>query len=42
MNITVWERPNFYSSPSIERSIDTALLVSGLDKADIDLYDFYS
>ncbi|KIW15973.1 hypothetical protein PV08_06023 [Exophiala spinifera] len=37
-----WERPNYYSSPSIERSLDSALEVSGLDKSDIDLYDFYS
>lgn len=40
--LSVWERPNFYSSPSIERSIDSALSVSGLRKEDIDLYDFYS
>lgn len=38
----VWERPNFYSSPSIERSIDTALQISGLTKEDIDCFDFYS
>ncbi|EXJ89109.1 hypothetical protein A1O3_02173 [Capronia epimyces CBS 606.96] len=37
-----WDRPNYYSSPSIERSIDTALAVSGLAKEDIDLFDFYS
>jgi hypothetical protein len=39
---SVWERPNYYSSPSIERSLDSALEVSGLAKEDIDLYDFYS
>ncbi|KAK5045901.1 hypothetical protein LTR84_008687 [Exophiala bonariae] len=37
-----WERPNYHSSPSIERSIDSALEVSGVRKEDIDLYDFYS
>ncbi|KIW78740.1 hypothetical protein Z517_08579 [Fonsecaea pedrosoi CBS 271.37] len=37
-----WERPNFYTSPSIEQSIDTALRVSGVDKEEIDLFDFYS
>ncbi|EEP76475.1 conserved hypothetical protein [Uncinocarpus reesii 1704] len=37
-----WERPNFYSCPSISRSLDSALDLSGLDKGDIDLYDFYS
>lgn len=38
----VWLRPNYHSSPSIERSIDAGLRVSGLTKEDIDLYDFYS
>jgi hypothetical protein len=38
----VWLRPNFYSSPSISRSLDAALEVSQLKKDDIDLYDFYS
>lgn len=42
LTILVWERPNFYSSPSISRSLDTALDVSGLGKDDIDLFDFYS
>ncbi|QVM07084.1 hypothetical protein D8B26_001787 [Coccidioides posadasii str. Silveira] len=37
-----WERPNFYSSPSISRSLDTALDLSGLQKEDIDIFDFYS
>ncbi|EXJ72739.1 uncharacterized protein A1O5_03886 [Cladophialophora psammophila CBS 110553] len=37
-----WERPNYFTSPSIERSIDAALRVSGLTKEDIDLFDFYS
>ncbi|KAK5300895.1 hypothetical protein LTR14_001293 [Exophiala xenobiotica] len=37
-----WERPNYYSSPAIERSLDVGLKVSGLEKEDIDLYDFYS
>lgn len=39
---TVWERPNFYSSPSISRSIDSSLRVSGISKEEVDLYDFYS
>ena len=38
----VWERPSFYSSPSISASLDAAIKVSGLTKDDIDLYDFYS
>ncbi|KIY00507.1 uncharacterized protein Z520_04192 [Fonsecaea multimorphosa CBS 102226] len=37
-----WERPNYFTSPSIERSIDAGLHVSGLTKEDIDLFDFYS
>ena len=37
-----WKRPNFYSSPSIARSIDTALQLSGKSKDDIDLIDIYS
>ncbi|KAL4947582.1 hypothetical protein BDW69DRAFT_204240 [Aspergillus filifer] len=37
-----WERPNFYSSPSISRSLDAAIKVSGLSREEIDLYDFYS
>ncbi|CAG7940051.1 unnamed protein product [Penicillium nalgiovense] len=37
-----WERPNFYSSPSISRSLDAAIEVSGLRREEIDLYDFYS
>ncbi|KAK4948152.1 hypothetical protein LTR10_013206 [Elasticomyces elasticus] len=37
-----WNRPNYHSSPAIERSVDTGLEVSGLTRDDIDLYDFYS
>lgn len=37
-----WHRPNFFSSPSISRSIDTSLDLSGLTKSDIDLLDIYS
>lgn len=37
-----WERPNFYSSPSMSKSIDAGLAVSQLRKEDIDVYDFYS
>ena len=39
---TVWERPNFHSSPSISRSLDVCLHISGLSKEQIDLFDFYS
>ena len=38
----VWERPNFYSSPAISKSLDGALMKSGLRRDDIDLFDFYS
>lgn len=38
----VWKRPNFHSSPSISRSLDAGIQVSGLTKDEIDLYDFYS
>lgn len=37
-----WERPDFYSSPAISRSLNAGLLVSGCSKEDIDLFDFYS
>ncbi|EKD17437.1 acetyl-CoA acetyltransferase [Drepanopeziza brunnea f. sp. 'multigermtubi' MB_m1] len=37
-----WERPNFYSSPAISRSLDEGLRVSGVTKDEIDLFDFYS
>ncbi|KAI8940117.1 hypothetical protein NX059_003831 [Plenodomus lindquistii] len=37
-----WKRPNFYTSPSISRSIDTSLAISGITKEDIDLVDIYS
>lgn len=42
LTLIVWERPNFYSSPSISRSLDASIQVSGLTKDEIDLYDFYS
>ena len=38
----VWERPNFHTSPSISRSLDAAIKVSGLTKQKIDIFDFYS
>ncbi|KAF2455934.1 hypothetical protein BDY21DRAFT_323764 [Lineolata rhizophorae] len=41
-HIDFWERPNFYSSPAISRSLDAALEASGLDKDQVDLFDFYS
>jgi hypothetical protein len=37
-----WHRPNFYSSPSISRSIDAALSVSNTTTSEIDLIDIYS
>jgi hypothetical protein len=37
-----WKRPNFYSSPSISRSIDASLKVSGVSKEELDLIDIYS
>ncbi|KAL1982976.1 hypothetical protein VTN96DRAFT_591 [Rasamsonia emersonii] len=37
-----WERPNFFTSPSISRSLDEGLRSSGLRAEDIDLFDFYS
>lgn len=37
-----WRRPNFYTSPSISHSLDAALRISGVSKADVDLFDFYS
>lgn len=40
--LVVWERPNFYSSPSISKALDAGIKVSGLTKEEIDLYDFYS
>ncbi|KAJ8059241.1 hypothetical protein OCU04_012209 [Sclerotinia nivalis] len=37
-----WERTNFYSSEALEKSLDSALDVSGLKTEDIDLFDLYS
>ena len=37
-----WKRPDFHSSPSISRSIDASLRVSGVSKDEIDLVDIYS
>lgn len=37
-----WQRPNFYTSPSIERSLHTALDVSETEVAELDLIDIYS
>ncbi|EPE34931.1 Thiolase-like protein [Glarea lozoyensis ATCC 20868] len=37
-----WERPNFYESPSISRSLDAGLEAAGLRKDDVDMFDFYS
>ncbi|GAB1736326.1 hypothetical protein NU219Hw_g6991t1 [Hortaea werneckii] len=40
--IKVWERPTFWWSPAISRSLDAGLEVSGVKKEDVDLYDLYS
>ncbi|KAI4848003.1 hypothetical protein E4T44_00739 [Aureobasidium sp. EXF-8845] len=37
-----WERPDFHSSPAISRTLDAGLEACGLNKTDIDMYDFYS
>ncbi|RMY54556.1 hypothetical protein D0865_04647 [Hortaea werneckii] len=37
-----WERPTFWWSPAISRSLDAGLEVSGIKKEDVDLYDLYS
>ncbi|KAF1932094.1 uncharacterized protein M421DRAFT_416820 [Didymella exigua CBS 183.55] len=37
-----WHRPNYHSSPSIERSLKTALDVSETKAAELDLIDIYS
>ncbi|KAJ4990237.1 hypothetical protein SVAN01_04328 [Stagonosporopsis vannaccii] len=37
-----WHRPNFHASPSISRSLSTALSVSDTAPADLDLIDIYS
>ncbi|KAL1961836.1 hypothetical protein VTN77DRAFT_1005 [Rasamsonia byssochlamydoides] len=37
-----WERPDFFTSPSISHSLDEGLRSSGLTAEDIDLFDFYS
>ncbi|KAJ1548232.1 hypothetical protein HK405_003920 [Cladochytrium tenue] len=37
-----WLRNNFYSSPAISQSVDAALRVSGLERNEIDCFDFYS
>ena len=37
-----WKRPNFHTSPSIERSLSTALSVSNTSVPELDLIDIYS
>ncbi|CAG8976842.1 hypothetical protein HYALB_00012659 [Hymenoscyphus albidus] len=37
-----WERPNYFASPAISKSLDAGLEVSGLTKDDIGIFDFYS
>lgn len=39
---TVWERPAYWWSPALSRSLDAGINVSALRKEDIDLFDFYS
>lgn len=38
----VWERPNFYESSAITKSLDRCLDSSGLKAEAINVYDFYS
>jgi len=38
----VWERPWYWTSPALEKSIDTAIKVSGLTLDELDVFDFYS
>lgn len=37
-----WNRPNYYTSPSISRSLDTALSLAQLTSSEVDLFDIYS
>jgi hypothetical protein len=37
-----WLRPNFHTSPSISRSIDSALSITQTEKSELDLIDIYS
>ncbi|KAJ5375868.1 hypothetical protein N7517_007874 [Penicillium concentricum] len=37
-----WERPNFFESAAISKSLDACLSASQLTPDEIDLYDFYS
>jgi hypothetical protein len=37
-----WKRPNFYTSPSMSRSLDASLAMTGVTASEIDLFDFYS
>ncbi|KAI7710804.1 hypothetical protein KC322_g4280 [Hortaea werneckii] len=37
-----WQRPTFWWSPAISRSLDAGLQVSGIKKEEVDLYDLYS
>lgn len=37
-----WHRPNFYTSPSINRSLDASMHISGVTTPDLDLIDIYS
>ena len=42
ISLAVWERSCYYRSPALEQSLDTAISLSGLERQDIDCYDFYS
>lgn len=39
---TVWERPNFFESSAISKSLNHCLGSSELSSGEIDIYDFYS
>ena len=42
LTVKVWERPEYWWSPAISRTLDAAIEASGIVKEEIDLYDFYS
>ena len=41
-SLTVWERPNYHSSPAISQSLAACLEICDLTQKDIDIFDFYS
>lgn len=38
----VWLRSNYYSSPALSKTIDTAISMAGVEKNQIDVLDIYS